>query len=199
MNIVRTVSHLTIILALSPLGAAAEQRDLSSLPAAAQSAVSAALGTEDAVYHPTTVGDGLDATNPAQHLLTHFGVNGADFRCSGSHFRLALRSYGYGSALTAVGSATPHANRNRVEYRRGPLTEWYVNGPVGLEQGFTIIRSPGKANGQPLTIALALLGDVTATMDKNATGLTLAGGENHAAMHYAGLTATDAAGKQLRA
>ena len=43
MKFVRAVSHLSVILALSLLGTAAEQRDsgLSSLPAAAQSAVSA--------------------------------------------------------------------------------------------------------------------------------------------------------------
>jgi hypothetical protein len=201
MKFVRAVSHLSVILALSLLGTAAEQRDsgLSSLPAAAQSAVSAALGREDALYHPTKVVGGLEATNPAQQLSTYFGVNGVDFRCSSSHFRLALRSYGYGNALRAVDSATPHADGNRVEYRRGPLTEWYVNGPVGLEQGFTIARSLGKANGQPLTIALALSGDLTATLDKSATALTLGGAENHAAIQYAGLTATDAAGKQLRA
>jgi hypothetical protein len=39
------------------------------------------------------------------------------------------------------------ARTNRVEYKRGALTEWYINGPPGLEQGFTLAKPPGKANG----------------------------------------------------
>ena len=38
-------------------------------------------------------------------------------------------------ALTGI---APRASANRVTYARGPISEWYVNGPLGLEQGFTI-------------------------------------------------------------
>ena len=31
---------------------------------------------------------------------------------------------------------------NRVTYAHPGLSEWYVNGPLGLEQGFTIPRAP---------------------------------------------------------
>jgi len=41
-------------------------------------------------------------------------------------------------SLVPLSTASPRANHNRVEYRRGPLPEWYVNGPLGLEQGFTV-------------------------------------------------------------
>ena len=34
---------------------------------------------------------------------------------------------------------------NRIEYRRGPMTEWYVNERRGIEQGFTLVAPPGKA------------------------------------------------------
>jgi len=36
---------------------------------------------------------------------------------------------------------------NRIEYDRGWITEWYVNSPKGLEQGFTIPR-PLPADGR---------------------------------------------------
>ncbi len=32
--------------------------------------------------------------------------------------------------------------KNRVVLDRGPLTEWYVNGPAGVEQGFVVGRRP---------------------------------------------------------
>jgi hypothetical protein len=64
--------------------------------------------------------------------------------------------YGYGGNLTSAEAVAPEASFNRLQYRRKGITEWYVNGPVGIEQGFTVDRPSGKTNGQPLTIALAL-------------------------------------------
>ena len=46
-------------------------------------------------------------------------------------------------ALSATGSSTAAAN----------LTEWYVNGPAGLEQGFTLARRPSGVG--PLTLTLS--------------------------------------------
>jgi hypothetical protein len=112
---------------------------------------------------------------------------------------MALRSYGYGSALLPVSEAAPQGSANRVEFRRGALTEWYANGPLGLEQGFTLTRPPGEANGEPLTVALALTGDLTASLDPDGTVLTLTRGDGQAALRYSGLTAYDAAGRELQA
>ena len=50
---------------------------------------------------------------------------------------LRLRATGYGRSLEPVAAAAPAAHANRVSYRRGSLTEWYTNGPLGLEQGVT--------------------------------------------------------------
>ena len=48
---------------------------------------------------------------------------------------LSLRALGVGSSLQAVALAQPTAHANRVSYARGgALTEWYANGPAGLEQ-----------------------------------------------------------------
>jgi len=52
-------------------------------------------------------------------------------------------------------------------YQRGVLTEWYVNGPLGLEQGFTLAERPAKANGSPLTFELSLSGDLLAVIDSD--------------------------------
>ncbi len=86
-----------------------------------------------------------------------------------------------------------------MEYRRESLTEWYVNGPLGLEQGFTIDKAPGKAEGKLLTIAVSLTGDLNASVDVNRTGLSLASRNGVAELCYAGLSATDASGKDLLA
>jgi hypothetical protein len=85
-----------------------------------------------------------------------------------------------------------------VEYRRGALTEWYVNGPLGLEQGFTLERAAGNSNGKPLTLSFVLSGNVTASVDAGARSLTLHK-DGAKAFRYAGLTALDADGRELRA
>lgn len=119
---------------------------------------------------------------------------------AGAGWGLAFEGYGRDKWTTSPSSAAPQANANRVEYHRGDLTEWYVNGPVGLEQGFTLANPPRVAEGhadQPLTIALALSGDLTASLDSAGTGLTLQQSDGQAVLSYAGLTAQDAAGKPL--
>src|SRR5262249_5108820 len=51
---------------------------------------------------------------------------------------LALSFAGMGRDGARVAANLDGMNRtaNRVEYLRQGLTEWYVNGPLGLEQGF---------------------------------------------------------------
>jgi hypothetical protein len=78
------------------------------------------------------------------------------------------------------------------------LTEWYVNGPLGIEQGFSIAERPAQAHGLPLTIALALSGDLAPVLENDGQALTLRNSRG-AALKYSGLTAQDADGKDLHA
>jgi trimeric autotransporter adhesin len=128
------------------------------LPEAAQASISAALGRDHRAYHVVAQPRGFRADNERHGLSAEFTSSGADFKAEGKHFGLALTGYGYGADLQAVPMTAPDAIGNRVEYRRGSLTEWYVNGPLGLEQGFTVARRPGQSHGRPLTLVLALSG-----------------------------------------
>jgi uncharacterized repeat protein (TIGR01451 family) len=74
-----------------------------------------------------------------------------------------------------------------------------VNGPLGLEQGFTFARPPGKSRSGPLTLELALSGDLTASADATGTGAILSRSGGAPALRYRGLTAIDATGRELRA
>ena len=92
---------------------------------------------------------------------------------------------------------TLHADGTRLEYRRGDLTKWYVNGRQGLEQGFTLQRKPtGAAQGQPLSIALGVTGDLALSQQDGA--ILLKSGKL-VVLRYAGLTAVDARGRKLPA
>ncbi len=88
---------------------------------------------------------------------------------------------------------------NRLEYRREGLTEWYLNGPLGLEQGFTLAQSPGERRSDPLTLAFILSGNLTASIDPTGRDAILSRADGTAYLRYRGLTAHDATGRELRA
>ena len=80
-------------------------------------------------------------------------------------------------------------------YARGPVREWYVNGPLGLEQGFTIPhRLPGGSG--PLALSLAV-GGLRPVLARGSVVLDDARGAS--VLRYAGLVATDARGAKLAA
>jgi hypothetical protein len=101
-------------------------------------------------YQAEALSDGaVRAANDAQGYTTR----GIHLRPRGTEIEvgLALSGYGY-SRIEAVEPAQPHARGNRVEFDRGALTEWYVNRPAGMEQGFTLSRAPAEGRGaKPLS------------------------------------------------
>ena len=80
------------------------------------------------------------------------------------------------------------------------MTEWYVNGPSGLEQGFTLTAPPpGAEYSDPLLIVLAYDGDLLPRLapDEDAVGWTNA--EGREVLRYGGLFAFDSIGAELPA
>jgi hypothetical protein len=179
---------------------------LSNLPAIAQGPISAALGKDNSRYWAHADAKGFRMQNPQHALVVNFTKQGAEVRSQSMCWALETRGYGYGDALHPLSAVAPHATANRVEYRRGAVTEWYLNGPMGLEQGFTLAEPPGKARkgrDQPLTLALAISGDLMAVLepagpDKKSTALTLTRNDGQAALRYTGLNVRDAVGQELR-
>ncbi len=173
---------------------------LSSLPAEAKASISAALGRDQVAYHAKGKGSALWLDNPRHRLRANFTAAGVELRSASASFRLQLTGLGRGARLEAVAAATPEAKANRVEYRRSGLTEWYVNGPLGLEQGFTLDQPPpARPIGEALTVALRLAGEVTAVPDRNGDGMVLQASEGPTLLRYRGLIAWDAKGRTLPA
>jgi hypothetical protein len=171
---------------------------LPSLPADAQGPISVALGKDDSGYRIHPSANGLRGENVRQALVVEFTQRGAEVRSHNLRWGLETRGYGYGDALHSVKAVTPQANANRVEYRRDDVTEWYENGPLGLEQGFTLAHPPVKASGQPLTLELALRGDLVAVVGSTGTSLELRRQDGKVALRYVGLKARDATARELR-
>jgi hypothetical protein len=159
------------------------------LPAAAQSPISAALGRDQAAFHVR----GLRAGNPAQDLHTAFSRGGVEVTDGPGRLLIRSAAFGYASALRPLPPVAPRASENRVSYRRGALTEWYLNGPLGLEQGFDVAARPAAGRG-PLTLSLALSGNLAMRLQHGSLLLSAPG----VALRYDGLLVTDARGRTLR-
>jgi len=127
-----------------------------NLPTPVQFAISSALGRElERTTHALPTSDGYQLTNPAHALAADFTPKRVQVTAGAVNWRLALVGWGYGDTLQPVTATAPQASDNRIEYRRGLLTEWYVNGPWGLQQGFTLATAPETSSvNEPLTLAL---------------------------------------------
>jgi trimeric autotransporter adhesin len=174
------------------------QESAASFPAPAEAQISGVMGEDDPAYHVVPQPEGFRMKNANHGLSVELTPDGIDFHQGPREWGMVLRGYGYGETLQAAGTLKPRAHANRVEYRRGALTEWYVNGPFGIEQGFTLESAPGKAQNEPLTFALALSGDLNASIDARGRGLTLKK-DGIEVLRYGGLLAFDARGRDLPA
>jgi hypothetical protein len=171
----------------SPLG-------LLSLPAAARGPISASLGLDDPAYRVRVGAAGLEARNAPQHLRASFARHAVTVTDGRESVSLSLRSYGTGPDLRPVVAAVPRLVGGRVDYTHGDVTESWVNGPLGLEQGFELARAPAGRIGAPVVLALALGGNMHVRLAGGQVTLDRAG----VRLRYDGLRATDARGRTLR-
>jgi hypothetical protein len=103
-------------------------------------------------------------------------------------------------ALKNVSQAQPSAGEDRVELKRGALTEWYVNTEKGLEQGFTIERQPERDDpGSPVVVKMALSGGLSAKLSEDGQAITFTGGSGEPALRCGELQVHDAGGRALDA
>jgi hypothetical protein len=144
------------------------------------------------------------AHNPAQSLCASFTSAGLELQgisdARGS-WRTAwrLRSIGYGRRQTEVGPAELVAEGTRIDLRHeGGVTEWYINGAAGLEQGFMLSRPPGQRRaGERLRLTLAVEGDLRARAEGDQ--LELARADGTALLRYSHLEVSDGRGHKLPA
>ncbi len=68
--------------------------------------------------------------------------------------------------------AQPISSGRKVEYIRGPVTEWYLNHPQGLEQGFTIYQAADGSATAPAATRLwvAFNDDLTVQVAQDGQG-----------------------------
>jgi hypothetical protein len=153
----------------------------------------------------TSTAGTYQAPNRAQNLRTFFAPEGITITPrSGDgpswQWGLSLRSYGLGDASREVQPATQVANGNRIEYRRGALTEWYVNDQRGVEQGFTVQSPPDSGQSSArLHLDLAVTGGVKPVLTDGGQAVDLIAEGGARVLRYAELKVSDATGQDLAA
>jgi hypothetical protein len=168
---------------------------LAALPAAARGPISRALGAEDSAYWVSVSGGAFTAASRPQGLDARFDRSGVLIRSGPIRLGLHLQAAGYGASLRSPGETRPSAHANRLTYAHSGLSEWYENGPAGLEQGFTVQRTlPAHAAG-PLTLKLRLAGNALAAVARDGRSVTIRGAG--ASLRYGALTASDASRRRL--
>ena len=153
---------------------------------------------EKVVYRVEPSGHGkYRGVNRKQGLAVEFDAHSARLQHAQGNVAFRLSGYGYGSHIRTPVEAKPAGNANRLEYRRGELTEWYVNEAAGLEQGFTLTERPGIARpGEPLVIALAVEGELRPSLAPLGDAVLLQAG-GRSILRYGGLHSWDASGRAV--
>ncbi len=158
-----------------PIRRTPDRQSVTRLPMGAQAAISGTLGRADLSYHAARVSAGFRASSEKNGLRLDFGREGVSVASGPDRVNFALRAIGYGDRLRKVAGVAPIARDNRVEYRRRDLIEWYVNGPLGLEQGFTLKAPPERGEG-PLTLAVSLSSSLSTSLGEGGRELVLSRG-----------------------
>ena len=142
----------------------------------------------------------LQAPNRQQAYRTTFRRDGIEITPQGAaaswRLGLSVTGYGYEGDVRPVDPAQPQAEKERVEYRRGLVTEWYVNRPAGLEQGFEL-QEPRSHRRGPVVVSMAIEGDLAVSAHGHA--VSFADRSGGTVVRYAGLKAWDVDGSPLEA
>lgn len=123
---------------------------------------------------------------------------------SSSSFSLRTNAFGCEGAMREVMQRDPAAVKNRVSYAHPEwaMEEWYLNGPLGVEQGFTIAEAP-QCTGMKV-ITMEALGDAAPVLedadgDGRGDWVRFVEEDGQTRFVYRDLDVVDAAGKKLPA
>jgi hypothetical protein len=173
-------------------------QELSSLPSAAQSAVSRGLGADQSAFFARrTTSGAVSLDNTAQGLRATLGAGSIVLR-GGHGLRLGLTAPAVGRSEPLVpvsGLGAASVDRNRVVFSTSGSSEWFANGPLGIEQGFTLTHRPAGAG--PLTISQAVSGNTRARLTTGGQGVTFS--SSSGSLSYQQLVVSDATGARVPA
>jgi hypothetical protein len=175
---------------------------------AAYVATRQAEGERDAAYRMRVARDGrVTAETPTMHMAAQIDEHGATLTTTRDSWHVTLDAAsvwceGRRQPLVHTGSPRVSETPNRVALAKvvdgdSRIDEWYENGPLGLEQGFTLDESPCRgSSASDVAIEVSTGGLSPALTAPDSAELRDAAGESRLA--YTDLAAHDAGGAALR-
>lgn len=155
----------------------------------------------NAEYEPKATAAGLQAPNRTQNLRTTFAAGGIEIEPRTTKevapaWRFFWETSGIGreGSMQGVNAVSPVSAGDRVTYHHEGWSEWYVNTPAGLEQGFTLECRP-KGEGQ-----LRIVGKVPAELKPEVRedgAIDFLESDGARAIRYGELHVWDATGAEL--
>jgi FG-GAP repeat len=171
----------------------------SNLSGQAKASISATVGHIEPVFHFHPVDGYVEANNAKHGIKARFSEKGLQIDSNKHHFTIEYEGIGRAETIVKGKSVKPYAKANRVEYQREGVTEWYINGPLGLEQGFTLEKKPKQTKDEVLSVSLKVTGDLHAYTDPSSEDISLRTSTGQTVLRYRGLVAWDSTGQQLPA
>jgi hypothetical protein len=129
-------------------------------------------------------------------LNYRFTTAGLQAEGNGIQWSISLRGLGRGNDTQDVQPPDVVQTEERLEYRRGKLTEWYRDTALGVEQGFDI-NEPPQGNGK-LMLHLNLSTELEGQLNEDERGISFPAADG-LALRYDHLKAFDANGVELDA
>lgn len=130
------------------------------LPQGLAYAISNALQDKlPSTYNLNRAQSGFLAKNPAHGMNFTFTDKGPRLTNKNNTWQwsMTLTRWGRSKSLIKAPLSTLTAKGPRMEYKRGAsLSEWYLNTPWGLEQGFTVNNKPSTQKVIPSSLILEL-------------------------------------------
>ncbi len=165
-----------------------------SVPMALAETGQAGAGASDHSFWPVRRGASLMTQGGGIHSA--FTGSGASLRVAQGALGLSLAAVGRGAHVARVASLAPIQASNQVLYRYGSITEFFKNGPDGLEQGFTLLERPHAGSGS-LVLAVSARGSLIPR--QVGSEIVFGARSRPPALRYGHLSAFDATGRRLPA
>ena len=184
--------------AAAPAAKQSGKQTLADAPPALRAAVIASAQREAGEAYAVRHEAGLHVAK-AEGFDVRYATRGAELGSEDQpHGTLSLAGVGCAEDAAPARAAEPTFEKNRASYASEAggvkVEEWYLTGPMGLEQGFTVERAPAcAANGGELVVEVEATG-FAASASGDAVTLRGASGET---LRYADLFAKDAEGQAL--
>ncbi|MGB3729529.1 MAG: hypothetical protein WBA70_09810, partial [Thermodesulfobacteriota bacterium] len=149
------------------------------------------LGGANSEYHILEQSSIYTSTTPGHGIVTTFHKDQVKFERGENIIGMRL--------VSTQENITPiKVSDNKIEYQRGNITEWYVNSPYGMEQGFTLNKKPQEAENEvSISIGLDLSDGVKAVDRESGKSIKFVDSNNNHILNYSGLYAFDSSGKEL--